>query len=68
MDIFFYNKYVCLTAACHIMAEGLAPYYILQNHGMKNNCTLSALFPAVVSIFDIDVGANKENVLYDGVR
>lgn len=47
------------------MAEGLAPYYTLQNYGLHNNCTLSALFPAVISIIDVDVGSNKQTVSYD---
>jgi hypothetical protein len=47
------------------MAEGVAPYYVIQNHGTNRNCTLSASFPAVVSIESIDVGGNKENVNYD---
>lgn len=38
------------------MAEGLAPFYTLQNYGLQSNCTLSALFPAVVSIVDVNVG------------
>lgn len=51
--------------ACNIMAEGVAPYYILQNYGTNRNCTLSASFPAVISIEGIDVGGNKGNVNYD---
>lgn len=47
------------------MAEGTAPYYVLQNYGTRRNCTLSASFPAVVSIEGIDVGGNKANVNYD---
>lgn len=50
------------------MAEGLAPFYTLQNYGLYNNCTLSALFPAVVSILEIDVGENKQAVSYDVSR
>ena len=46
------------------MAEGLAPFYTLQNYGLQNNCTLSALFPAVVTILEIDVGENKGPVNY----
>lgn len=51
--------------ACNIMAEGLEPFYVLQNYGTNRNCTLSASFPAVVSIDGIDVGGNKGNVNYD---
>ena len=50
------------------MAEGVAPYYVLQNYGMNRNCTLTASFPAVVAIEGIDVGGSKENVNYDVSR
>jgi hypothetical protein len=54
-----------ICAACNIMAEGVAPFYVLQNYGASRNCTITALFPAVVSILAIDVGGNKGNVNYD---
>lgn len=47
------------------MAEGVAPYYVLQNYGTNRNCTLSASFPAVIAIEGIDVGGTKGNVNYD---
>lgn len=47
------------------MAEGVAPYYVLQNYGTNRNCTITALFPAVVSVLAVDVGASKGNVNYD---
>lgn len=47
------------------MAEGVAPYYVLQNYGTNRNCTLAASFPAVVSIASIEVGGNKADVNYD---
>lgn len=50
------------------MAEGVAPYYVLQNYGTNRNCTLSASFPAVVAIEGIDVGGKKGNVNYDVSR
>lgn len=50
------------------MAEGVAPYYVLQNYGTNRNCTLSASFPAVVAIEGIDVGGTKGNVNYDVSR
>ncbi|XP_058127222.1 corticotropin-releasing factor-binding protein [Anopheles ziemanni] len=54
---------------CHIMAEGLAPYYKLRNYGQRRNCTLTALFPAVVSVVALEVGGISENVRYcDRVR
>lgn len=50
------------------MAEGVAPFYVLQNYGTNRNCTLSASFPAVVAIEGIDVGGQKGNVNYDVSR
>lgn len=47
------------------MAEGVAPFYVLQNHGTNRNCTLSASFPAVISVEGIDVGGKQGNVNYD---
>ncbi|XP_055710742.1 corticotropin-releasing factor-binding protein isoform X1 [Phlebotomus papatasi] len=41
---------------CHIMAEGLAPFYRLQSSEFSPNCTITALFPAVVSILGLKVG------------
>jgi hypothetical protein len=51
--------------ACNIMAEGVAPYYVLQNYGTNRNCTLTASFPAVISIEGIEVGGTKGKVNYD---
>lgn len=47
------------------MAEGTAPYYVLQNYGTRRNCTLTAAFMAVISIDSIEVGGTKGNVNYD---
>lgn len=47
------------------MAEGVAPYYVLENYGTNRNCTLTAAFPAVIAIDGIDVGGNKADVSYD---
>ncbi|XP_052900813.1 corticotropin-releasing factor-binding protein [Anopheles moucheti] len=49
---------------CNIMAEGLAPYYMLRNYGQRRNCTLTALFPAVVSVIALEVGESNESVRY----
>lgn len=46
------------------MAEGVEPFYVLQNYGTNRNCTLSASFPAVISIEAIEVGG-KGSVNYD---
>lgn len=46
--------------ACHIMAEGLAPFYRLQNSELSANCTITALFPAVVSVLGLKVSRNTD--------
>ncbi|XP_055636530.1 corticotropin-releasing factor-binding protein [Toxorhynchites rutilus septentrionalis] len=58
-------RYLHNPDPCNIMAEGVAPFYTLNNHGMHRNCTLTAVFPAVVSIVGIDVGGLKDGVNYD---
>lgn len=47
------------------MADGVAPFYVLQNYGLNINCTLTASFPAVIAIEGIEVGGNKADVTYD---
>lgn len=47
------------------MVEGVAPYYTLQNYGNNRNCTLTATYPAVISVLAVDVGGSKGNVNYD---
>ncbi|XP_058064038.1 corticotropin-releasing factor-binding protein [Anopheles bellator] len=49
---------------CNIMAEGLAPYYMLRNYGQRRNCTLTALFPAVVSVVALETGPIDGMVRY----
>lgn len=38
------------------MVEGVAKTYTLRNFGNLNNCTLTALFPAVLAIHELTVG------------
>lgn len=47
------------------MAEGVAPFYTLQNYGKKSNCTLTALFPAVVSVVGMSIGNKYTEANYD---
>lgn len=54
------------TSACNIMVEGTAPFYKLTNFDSKKNCSITAMFPAVVSVKAIDVGAaDSKSVNYD---
>jgi hypothetical protein len=45
------------------MADG-APFYVLSNFETDRNCTLTATYPAVVTIEGINVGEHKD-VSYD---
>lgn len=56
--------FFCLIA-CHILAEGIAPIYTLKNFGLSDNCTLTALYPAVVSVKSISVGRSSEAMSFD---
>lgn len=48
------------------MVEGTAPFYKLTNFDSKKNCSITAMFPAVVSVKAIDVGdAESKSVNYD---
>ena len=48
--------------ACNILAEG-AQQFVLQNHGLARNCTLTTLYPAVVQIQKMNVGNELENAI-----
>ncbi|EDS38013.1 conserved hypothetical protein [Culex quinquefasciatus] len=61
-------RYLRNPDPCNVMAEGVAPYYTLRNHGKHRNCTLTAVFPAVISLVGIDVGGRKDGVNYDVSR
>lgn len=47
------------------MAEGIAPIYRINNSGNRNNCTLTVLYPAVISIKSVNVGGGRQDVTYD---
>lgn len=56
-------KYIILPAitACHIMAADSVPFYVLKSPSTKGsrNCTLTALYPAVVSLLGLHIGHGK---------
>lgn len=55
-------------AACHILTESLAPAYVLRNFGERGNCTLTALYPAVVEIKALAVGGNGPFTMADSIN
>ncbi|XP_055585578.1 corticotropin-releasing factor-binding protein [Uranotaenia lowii] len=58
-------RYLHNPDPCNVMAEGVAPFYTLKNHGKHRNCSLTAVFPAVLSVVGVDVGGRKDGVNYD---
>ncbi|XP_058443152.1 corticotropin-releasing factor-binding protein [Malaya genurostris] len=58
-------RYIHNPDPCNIMAEGVAPFYTLKNNGKNRNCSLTAVFPAVMSIVGVDIGEQKDGVNYD---
>lgn len=47
------------------MAGEVSPIYNLINVGKRNNCTLTALYPAVVSIKNVNIGGTEQHLSYD---
>lgn len=48
-----------LISACHIMAEDSVPVYVLKSSNKSRNCTLTALYPAVVSLLGLHICHGK---------
>lgn len=61
----FYTFSLTINEACHILAEGTTPTYTLNNFGLRDNCTLTALYPAVVSVKAMAVGKPNKDVSFD---
>lgn len=47
------------------MAGEVSPIYSLVNVDKRSNCTLTALYPAVVSIKNVNVGGTEQHLSYD---
>ncbi|XP_055381409.1 corticotropin-releasing factor-binding protein [Condylostylus longicornis] len=50
-----------IAEPCNIMVQDTASFYSLNNYGHQRNCTLTALFPAVISIINIKVGERMDD-------
>ncbi|KAJ6646670.1 Corticotropin-releasing factor-binding protein [Pseudolycoriella hygida] len=57
-------RFVHNPSPCNIMASGVSIYSLI-NVGERNNCTLTALYPAVVSIKNVNVGGTEQHLNYD---
>lgn len=42
--------------ACNILVQDIDALYQLANYGHNRNCSISALFPAVVSVANLKIG------------
>ncbi|XP_030556424.1 corticotropin-releasing factor-binding protein isoform X1 [Drosophila novamexicana] len=58
-----------ITQPCNILVQDTAAVYKMSNYGHARNCTLSALFPAAVSLGSLRIGSKavraQEKVNYD---
>ncbi|EDW84454.1 uncharacterized protein Dwil_GK13130 [Drosophila willistoni] len=58
-----------ITQPCNILVQDTAAVYKMANFGQARNCTLSALFPAVVSLANLRIGGKsvraQQKVNYD---
>lgn len=56
-------------AACNVLVQETAAVYKMSNFGHARNCTLSALFPAAISLANLRIGSKsvraQEKVNYD---
>ncbi|KAL9891743.1 corticotropin-releasing factor-binding protein isoform 3-T5 [Glossina fuscipes fuscipes] len=48
-----------ITQPCNILVHDISALYNLANYGFKRNCSISALFPAVVQLTNIKVGGKS---------
>lgn len=58
-----------ITQPCNVLVQDTAAVYKMSNFGHPRNCTLSALFPAAVSLGNLRIGSKsvraQEKVNYD---
>lgn len=55
--------------ACNVLVQDTAAVFKMSNFGHARNCTLSALFPAAISLGNLRIGSKsvraQEKVNYD---
>ncbi|KAH8271345.1 hypothetical protein KR018_007349 [Drosophila ironensis] len=58
-----------ITQPCNVLVQDTAAIYKMTNFGQARNCTISALFPAVVSLANLRIGGKtvraQQKVNYD---
>ncbi|KAH8280868.1 hypothetical protein KR054_002634, partial [Drosophila jambulina] len=58
-----------ITQPCNVLVQDVAAMYKMTNFGQARNCTISALFPAVVSLASLRIGGksvrSQQKVNYD---
>ena len=45
-----------LSEACNILVNGDSGVFTLRNHGTRSNCSLAAVYPASISLLQLNVG------------
>ncbi|XP_017020996.1 corticotropin-releasing factor-binding protein [Drosophila kikkawai] len=62
-------KFHKITQPCNVLVQDVAAMYKMTNFGQARNCTISALFPAVVSLASLRIGGKsvraQQKVNYD---
>ncbi|EDW99102.1 corticotropin-releasing factor-binding protein [Drosophila yakuba] len=48
-----------ITQPCNVLVQNTAAMYKMSNFGQARNCTISALFPAVVSLASLRIGGKS---------
>ncbi|XP_020811227.1 corticotropin-releasing factor-binding protein isoform X2 [Drosophila serrata] len=48
-----------ITQPCNVLVQDVAAMYKMTNFGQARNCTISALFPAVVSLASLRIGGKS---------
>ncbi|XP_064119163.1 corticotropin-releasing factor-binding protein-like [Macrobrachium nipponense] len=51
-------KYTKNPSPCNILVDNVSGVYTLRNHGRRSNCSITAIFPASVSLLQLAVGIN----------
>ncbi|ALC47633.1 CG15537 [Drosophila busckii] len=58
-----------ITQPCNVLVQNTAAVYKISNYGHPRNCTLSAIFPAAISLGNLRIGGksvrNQAKVNYD---
>uniref|UniRef100_A0A1A9WPQ3 Uncharacterized protein n=1 Tax=Glossina brevipalpis TaxID=37001 RepID=A0A1A9WPQ3_9MUSC len=57
-----------ITQPCNVLVHDISALYNMANYGFKRNCSVSALFPAVIQLAHVKIGSKavrKGKVSYE---